>query len=180
MSLFIPITFSQIQPLRDQGVTEIAILNVLRRVAIKYTPIIQRATPVDTGRLKASMRVELLLDRNGLAITSEVFYSSFVEFGTRKMRPRRFSQQFVPQIISEVLAGLSLLSDQPLDTNPPIRQFRNDENGLYSGQTTQQLSEKLISKVVGNLLLPRSVGNISVSSLSIEDERVEDLQIVAR
>lgn len=171
MSLYIPITFSQIPELRSQRVSEFEILNVLRRVALKYTPIIQRATPVDTGRLRRSMRVELLLDNNGLAITSEVFYAGFVEFGTKKMRPRLFAQQYVPDIVSEVLAGLGQLGT--INRNRTIRQFDNDEAGLYSGITNQSLTNELLGKVINNLVRPSTVGQIR-----IEPSNTEELQIL--
>jgi len=177
MSLYVPITFSQIDTLIDQGVSEFAILDVLRRVAIKYTPIIQRSTPVDTGRLRRSIRVELLLDNRGLAVTSEVFYAGFVEYGTKKMGARLFVAKHIPNIISEVISGLQKLSDTKLQVGE-IRQFNNDESGLYSGLTTQTLSGRLIGRVINNLVIPRSVGKLSVQNVKVESERVTNLQVI--
>ncbi len=175
MSLYVPITFSQIQPLIDSGVSEFQILDVLRRVAIKYTPIIQRSTPVDTGRLKRSIRVELLLDNRGLAVTSEVFYAGFVEYGTKKMGARLFVQQHIPSIISEVLSGLQNLTEVKLGVGQ-VKQFRNDEQ-LYSGLTTQNLSQQLLGRVVNNLVRPNSVGRLSIENVQVESERVIELSV---
>lgn len=176
MSLYIPIVFSQIPQLRKLGVEEFKILDVLRKVAIRYTPIIQKSCPVDTGRLKASLRVELLIDRNGLAITSEVFYAGFVEFGTKKMSPRNYAQKHIPAIISEVLAALQNLTSEKL-TQKPIQRFSNQESGLYSGITTQSLSEKFIGQVVNNLVKPKTVGSLTVSNLQVSGNRVESLEV---
>lgn len=177
MSLYIPIVFSQIPILRAQGVSEFQILDVLRKVAIRYTPIIQRNTPVDTGRLRRSMRVELLLDNNGLAITSEVFYAGFVEFGTKKMSPRLFAQSQVPSIISEVLDGLQGLSASDL-IRGGIRAFENDESGIYSGLTTQTLTDQLINTVVQNIVVPKAVGRLNVNPVTVESDRLVALEVL--
>lgn len=47
--------------------------------------------PVDTGRLRASIRAQAI--PGGAVMGSDVPYAGFQEFGTRKIAPRRYIQQ---------------------------------------------------------------------------------------
>ena len=58
-----------------------AAVNVLHRFALRFTP-------VDTGRLKSSESTEASANRG--TIFTNVYYSVFVEFGTRYMAAREF------------------------------------------------------------------------------------------
>lgn len=137
MSLYVPITFDAIPNLLSSGVSEGAIQSVLKRVASKFTREIQRSTPVDTGRLRRSIRVELLLDGMGVAVTSEIYYAGFVEFGTRKMRPRGFVESHVADLLTYGNSLLSELSGQRIQTN--VRR-RDNTDSLYTGDGVRSVS----------------------------------------
>lgn len=153
MTLFAPIESANIPSLRDQGVPESEILKVLIRVAQKFTPILQRAAPVDTGRLKRSLRVELLPDNSGVALTSPVFYAGFVEYGTKRMRPRSYAESVVPDLISymnDLLSELGSVSRQGV---------RVAASGEQSGLTSARVSDQFISNIRTR---PRATPSLSV------------------
>lgn len=59
--------------------------NAVRSAAVGFCP-------VDTGRLRASIRWSIVRDGSGLAalVGSDVHYAAYVEYGTRFMAPRSF------------------------------------------------------------------------------------------
>lgn len=67
-------------------------------------------TPVDTGRLRASMRI--LVDSRGLKVSigSDVPYAKYVEFGTSRMAPRamirRTLDEFGPEFTDIIVAAM--------------------------------------------------------------------------
>lgn len=164
--LFIPITSNAIPQLIDQGVSDQAIRSVLIKVASKFTPILQKSAPVDTGALRRSLRVDLLPDDSGVALVSVVFYAGFVEFGTRKMRPRLYAQSLVPDIISYMN---SLLSDLGTFTRTEIRSVAVGEQ---SNQTTQTVTQDFLNRIKGN-----RVGSVTLSPLSISGKVVKELSV---
>lgn len=175
--LFIPITSTAIPQLLDQGVSDQAIRSALIRVASKFTPILQKSAPVDTGALRRSLRVDLLPDDSGVALVSVVFYAGFVEFGTRRMRPRLYAQSLVPDIISYMN---SLLSELGTFTRTEIRSVAVGEQ---SNQTSQTVSQGFLDRVQGNRtgsanIRPLSISgkvvkSLSVSSISVTPELVD-------
>ena len=164
MVLFVPITSNSIPGLRDAGVSDDSIRNVLIRVAQKFTPILQRSAPVDTGRLKRSLRVELLPDDSGVALTSQVFYAGFVEYGTRRMRPRQYAESIVPDLISHMN---ELLSELGQITRQPIRAV---DVGEQSGDVSARVSESFLSSIrVGRLKVPSArINPIQVTPESVQ------------
>ena len=164
--LFIPITSDAIPQLRDQGVSDLDIRSVLMKVASRFTPILQKSAPVDTGALRRSLRVDLLDDDAGVALVSVVYYAGFVEFGTRRLRPRLYAQGLVPDVISYMNL---LLSDLGTFTRSELKSVPIGER---SNNTTQQVSQGYLDRVVGNrignsTLKPLSISGKSVSSLSV-------------
>lgn len=144
MSLYVPVTFDAIPDLLEQGVPESDILTVLKKVASKFTREIQRSTPVDTGRLRRSIRVELLLDGLGVAVTSEVFYAGFVEFGTRKMRPRSFVESNISDMLNYGNQLLSELAGRSIRTQ---LRTRSNEDALYTGATIKSVTLRDLDRV---------------------------------
>lgn len=170
--LFIPVTSTAIPQLIDQGVPLSDIRSVLIRVASRFTPILQRSAPVDTGALRRSLRVDLLDDDSGVALVSTVFYAGFVEFGTRRMRPRMYAQNLVPDLISYMNL---LLADLGTFTRTPIVAT---ESGERSNQTTQAVTQGYLDRVNGNrvsggYMKPLSISGKSVSTLSVSPSSVQ-------
>ena len=172
--LYVPITLDAIPQLRDQGVDDQSIRNVLIKVASKYTPIIQKSAPVDTGALRRSLRVELLLDDAGVAVTSNIKYAGFVEYGTRKMRPRSYVERVVPDLINY---ANSLLSELGTTQSQGFRQRVNDRE-LDSGEAIQRVSSVAISQIRPIGLTPKSVRPVRVSEQSVDRDEVT-LEFVA-
>ena len=164
--LFIPITSTAIPQLIDQGVSGQAIRSVLIKVASKFTPVLQKSAPVDTGALRRSLRVDLLPDDSGVALVSVVFYAGFVEFGTRKMRPRLYAQSLVPDIISYMNL---LLSDLGTYTRTEIRSVAVGEQ---SNQTTQTVTQESLNRIQGN-----RVGSANLKPLSTSGKVVKSLSV---
>jgi Bacteriophage HK97-gp10, putative tail-component len=172
MTLYIPIISTAIPQLLEQGVDPLDIRRVLIQVAQKFTPILQKASPVDTGRLRRSLRVELLLDDMGVALTSPVFYAGFVEFGTRKMRPKMYAIKLVPSIYQYMNELLSQLG-----TFEPAKSIQKITPGERSGQVSQSVSQGVLSAIQGvrvgsQVLQPFTVPNVAVESLSVESATV--------
>ena len=174
--LYIPVTSTAIPQLIDQGVPLQEIRSALIKVASKFTPILQKSAPVDTGTLKRSLRVDLLDDDSGVALTSTVFYAGFVEFGTKKMRPRLYAQSLVPDIIgymNQLLSELGTFSRSTIQATAV---------GERSNQTTQQVSQQYLDRVNTNrvkngTLKPLSISVKSVSTLSVQPISVESASI---
>lgn len=168
MVLFVPITSDNIPGLRESGVSDDAIQGVLIRVAQRYTPILQKSAPVDTGRLKRSLRVELLPDDSGVALTSQVFYAGFVEYGTRRMRPRQYAESIVPDLISYMN---DLLSELGAVTRQPIRAV---DVGEQSGDVSAKVSESFLASIrVGRLTVP----SLRVNPIRVPPESIQQLGI---
>lgn len=166
--LYVPITLDAIPQLRDQGVSDQAIRDALIRVASKFTPIIQKSAPVDTGALRRSLRVELLLDDVGVAVTSNIKYAGFVEYGTRRMRPRSYVERVVPDLISY---ANSLLSELGAIQSQGFRQRVNDRE-LDSGEGVQQISLESLNQIRPLRLTPRSITPRSVQVEAVQEEGV--------
>lgn len=164
--LFIPITSTAIPQLLEQGVSDQDIRSVLIKVASKFTPILQRSAPVDTGALRRSLRVDILPDDSGVALVSVVFYAGFVEFGTRRLRPRLYAQSLVPEIISYMN---SLLADLGTFTRTEIRSVAVGEQ---SNQTTQTVTQEYLNRIKGN-----RIGSAYLNPLSISGKVVETLSV---
>lgn len=169
MTLFVPIESANIPGLRDQGVSESDIQRVLIKVAQKFTPILQRSAPVDTGRLKRSLRVELLPDNSGVALTSSVFYAGFVEYGTRRMGSRNYAESIVPALISfmnDLLSGLGSVTRGDIQVT---------SSGEQSGLTSLRVSDRFVESIrlVRAKLNPQTVTPFSVSPESVPDLFVE-------
>jgi HK97 gp10 family phage protein len=65
----------------------------MARSVLKLVSSIKPLTPVDTGRLRGSITgsIKVLGNKEVIGIAStRVNYAGFVEFGTKKMRPRRY------------------------------------------------------------------------------------------
>lgn len=169
--LFIPITANAIPELIDQGVPLSDIRSVLIRVASRFTPLVQKSAPVDTGALRRSLRVDLLDDDSGVAIVSTVFYAGFVEFGTRKMRPRMFAQSLVPDLIGYMN---ELLSDLGQFQISPIQKIGVGER---SNLTSQTVSEGYLARVNGNRVATGYVKPLSVPTQGVQANSVASLSI---
>ncbi len=171
--LYVPVKFDLIPVLRDAGVSDGSIRRVLIEVAQKYTPILKRAAPVDTGRLKRSLRVELLLSDDGVALTSEVWYAGFVEYGTRKMRPRNYAASIVPDLIN--FANQLLRSILPTGTVTPadqgVRVSANTDE-LNTGQTKGRVSEVSFARIKTVSLQP-----LRISPIRIQPQMVSPTQV---
>jgi hypothetical protein len=166
--LFVPIQFNAIPELRESGVTDQQIRDVLIKVASRFTPIIQKSAPVDTGALRRSLRVELLLDDSGVVVTSNVKYAGFVEYGTRKMRPRSYVERIVPDLIRY---GNQLLSELGSFQVSAIKVLANTRD-LDTGEGVSRVSIKSLSSIKPVGVQFRSVNQISVDPESIEPEFV--------
>lgn len=63
------------------------------RSVLKLVSSIKPVTPVDTGRLRGSIRGRVRMigtqEIHGI-VSSNMSYAGYVEFGTKKMRPRRY------------------------------------------------------------------------------------------
>jgi hypothetical protein len=161
--LFIPVTSTAIPQLLDQGDIRYALI----RVASKFTPILQKSAPVDTGALKRSLRVDLLDDDSGVALVSTVFYAGFVEFGTRRMRPRMYAQNLVPDLITYMNL---VLSDLGTFTRTPTQAT---DTGGRSNQTTQAVTQGYLDRVNGG-----RVGSGTLKPLSISGKSLSNLKLV--
>lgn len=70
----------------------------------------QAITPVDTGKLRASMRI--VVDSRGLKVLigSDVKYAKYLEFGTSRMAPRamirRTLDEFAPVFTDIIIAAM--------------------------------------------------------------------------
>lgn len=189
--LYIPVQFDLIPILRSAGVADQPIRYALIKVAQKYTPILQKSAPVDTGRLKRSLRVEILLAEDGVALTSEVWYAGFVEFGTRRMRPRGYAASIVPDLINygnELLRAL--LPAGVSGSSALIRQLGNQDE-LNTGQTRGLVSRESVSRVknisvqpirittpaqvLAGIIKPKMVGQRKVEKLIIAPDNKLDL-----
>lgn len=171
MSLYIPITFSAIPQLLEQGIDQEAINYVLKLAAIKYTRLVQSTCPVDTGNLRASLRVDMLPDDMGVAITSFVYYAGFVNFGTKRMSPRNYADRWVGDIVSEVNANLSALSKSSITIGPT--RIVNNTDELYTGGTNSTISNQAtFNRVRPNFVRGVSVGSIKISPVSIQNAGV--------
>ena len=58
----------------------------IRRITLYYNGLVKKATVVDTGRLRASIKTEINPTR--AAVGTNVKYAPFIEFGTRHMEAR--------------------------------------------------------------------------------------------
>jgi hypothetical protein len=171
MSLYIPITSNAIPQLRDSGVDDLSIRKVLIKVSQRFTPILQKASPVDTGRLRRSLRVELLPDDSGVAMSSPVFYAGFVEFGTRKMRPRQYASQLAPDIIAYMNQLL-----RSLGSFTPTRIQRTGV-GEQSGQVSAQVTDAFLSSIRGVRVKSATLPPITVTPQLIEGLSVSNLTV---
>jgi len=176
--LYVPVEFDAIPQLLDQGVDEGAIERVLIRVAAKFTPVLQRAAPVDTGALKRSLRVDLLDDLMGVALVSRVFYAGFVEYGTRRMRPRSYAESIVPELIGYANSLLSQLGT--VSVSGGVTRVANVDR---TDQVMQVVSEDRFRAIRRSVVRGRSVPNMSVSDASLQTaqvnlERVEGYQLL--
>lgn len=174
--LFIPITSDAIPQLLDQGVPVPDIRYALMKVASRFTPILQRSAPVDTGALKRSLRVDLLDDDAGVALVSTVFYAGFVEFGTRKRRPRLYAQSLVPDILAYMNTLLSELGTFSRS------EIRSTGTGERSNLTIQTVSRGYLDRVNGNrvgdsTLKPLSISGRSARSLSVRPNQVDPREV---
>jgi hypothetical protein len=169
--LFIPITSTAIPQLLDQGVSEGDIRSVLIRVASMFTPILQKSAPVDTGALRRSLRVDLLDDDSGVALVSVVFYAGFVEFGTRKRRPRLYAQSLVPDVVSYMN---SLLSELGQFNRTELRAIGVGER---SNQTSQQVSPEYLDRVRTNRIKDRYLKPISIPNKALSSPKIQSTQV---
>lgn len=65
----------------------------LTAVGLKIQSDARRACPVDTGRLRASIAAEPVVesgDKLTLKVGTNVSYAAYVEFGTSRMRPQPY------------------------------------------------------------------------------------------
>ena len=72
------------------------------RLAADIREDVQSRVPVDTGRLRRSVRVNVRKNAKGLLATVRVgaFYGKFIEYGTEDQRPRPFFRPAVHQSIN--------------------------------------------------------------------------------
>lgn len=72
--------------------TEGPVGKLLARKSIAVERAAKRMAPVDTGRLRSSITHDIGRDELGLAarVGTDVHYAIYLEFGTRRMRPRPF------------------------------------------------------------------------------------------
>lgn len=62
-------------------------------------PILQKHSPVKTGKLRSSWVVDV--GERTIAIKNPAYYAGFVDQGTRKIRPRKYVDRSVREIMQE-------------------------------------------------------------------------------
>lgn len=67
-----------------------AIRKALTSMGMACETYAKRDCPVDTGRLRNSMKYEVVMDEEAVYIGTEVEYGKYVELGTSKMRAQPF------------------------------------------------------------------------------------------
>ena len=67
-----------------------AIARALEAIGIQAEGDVAMLTPVDTGRLRASITHDARPDEESVYIGSNVFYSPYVEYGTKKTKAQPF------------------------------------------------------------------------------------------
>jgi hypothetical protein len=169
--LFIPIVSDAIPTLLEQGVDPERVRQALIRVASRFTPILQKTAPVDTGALKRSLRVDLLDDDSGVALVSTVFYAGFVEFGTRRMRPRLYAQSIVPDVITYMNL---LLSELGTFSRTEIKSISVGER---TNLTTQIVSPEYLARVQTNRVKNTYLKPLSIVDVYVPSNFVPDVSV---
>jgi len=65
----------------------------IHKIAFRVERAAKQLTPVDTGRLRASIATSWLIHEIGAMVSTNVFYSVFVHEGTKYMRARPFMEK---------------------------------------------------------------------------------------
>ena len=76
---------AQVKALYEQKARE-----ALERIGLVWLNNVVGGVPVDTGRLRASMKYEVDFANRRVIVGSDVFYAIFVELGTVKMRAQPY------------------------------------------------------------------------------------------
>ena len=70
------------------------------RAGLKAEYFVKKKTPVDTGNLRSSINTRLVEnknDRSEAVVGTNVEYAPFIEFGTRKVKPRAMFRKTVDE-----------------------------------------------------------------------------------
>lgn len=70
------------------------------KAGLKAEYFVKKNTPVDTGNLRSSINTQLFAkksDRTEAVVGTNVEYAPFVEFGTRKMKPRAMFRKTIDE-----------------------------------------------------------------------------------
>ena len=79
------------------------LLAEIRRIITRNYRYLQRITPKKRGRLRRSLRRRgSVAGSDGLRLVFQIFYSKYVERGTRYIRPRRFLRKTLSRLADEL------------------------------------------------------------------------------
>lgn len=89
-----------------------AIEKALTAIGVKWQQNVTPKIPVDTGRLRASMKYEVKTDQKQVKVGTDVEYAPYVELGTRNQRAQPYLKpsildnvSYYKQIIEKILKG---------------------------------------------------------------------------
>jgi HK97 gp10 family phage protein len=92
----------------------LAVVPVVNRAALDTQREAKTLAPVDTGRLRASIRPRFYSQGLAADVYTDVEYAPFVEFGTRKMAAQPFLhpawEQVRPRYMRELAIALKMLA----------------------------------------------------------------------
>lgn len=79
--------------------------NATMKAGFKAEYFVKKKTPVDTGNLRSSINTQLSAkkkDRVEAIVGTNVEYAPFIEFGTRKMKPRAMFRKTIDENSKDV------------------------------------------------------------------------------
>ena len=95
-----------------------AIKRAINEVPDYGKPILEKHSPVKTGRLRDSWSIKT--GTKTLTIYNPAYYAGFVDLGTRTITPRRFVDRSVTEIVGEFRKRASeyIMESVPVDKRP--------------------------------------------------------------
>lgn len=90
------------------------IRRLVKETAINVTREAKKKCPVDSGRLRSSIRWVLYLGGLTAEVFTDVFYGLFVEFGTKKMKAQPFLLPAWKGEMPKYLAKLKVILKKPV------------------------------------------------------------------
>lgn len=86
--------------------------DTIKKIAFAVERTSKQLTPVDTGRLRASIHTQPMLDWAQAKVSTNTEYAIFVHEGTRYMRGRPFMTQAVDMVKSDFEGSLITRIDE--------------------------------------------------------------------